>query len=633
MIAEIVKFTERVPARLMSLNAKPKPGLHILFRLSLEGQQWTLQKPSLPPLETQQQEEEGKIAEVADIAYYDGKAEPTAFLEDCCRRAGAAWCINTNKCFDLPAKGIHSCSPYCVAFKRESLRGGAKYANDKEKIEARFSAYFGNAFNLVAEETRPKLELFADFFQDATGFYAYLERVPGFKKLKDKDYIIFYLDEPVEVYAVANERYLQDKLFNTNEYNAQREDGEMMGTSDFLNGFNSKKPFLQHQSATFQIPGRISAFEARKLNEFSELMRQGVFPRPLPIFVNQAEAEALQQKYYRTVQLEIDQEKTPSHRSVIEALFKETSEGLGNFYLLYFARGEVKDFDFVPKFYYELRDADGKAWSVSDLFNIGYAPTISNVFELQDEVLPVIFDNSLVVKKKDAPIRLKYFDDIEEKYCKSSGIYLLVMRFRAAFYDFIYKSRRQAVTTAIFHEVMRAGLLENIRLDQVKDGNHSEGYKIKQKLNIWLSFYHHFEHNHQKSYNMENQIKALRRFMDELASGQRDIATDEEGAFAVGQVIAYLFRQISSGKQSHSQLEPFLRKKSDDRFKEDLVKLFDRYKHVNHTKRFSAAFSQVLACHWEKPIASYLPIMLSGYFSDNELLKAKKPKGDAEEEE
>lgn len=124
---------------------------------------------------------------------------------------------------------------------------------------------------------------------------------------------------------------------------------------------------------------------------------------------------------------------------------------------------------------------------------------------------------------------------------------------------------------------------------------------------------------------MVNHIQSLRTFMDELASGKREIATDEEGAFAAGQVIAYLFSKISSDKQPHSQLEPFLRKKSDERFKEELVKLFDRYKHVNHTKRFSQAFSQVLACEWEQPVANYLPILLSGYFSDNELLKKQPP--------
>lgn len=133
---------------------------------------------------------------------------------------------------------------------------------------------------------------------------------------------------------------------------------------------------------------------------------------------------------------------------------------------------------------------------------------------------------------------------------------------------------------------------------------------------------------------MENHITSLRAFMADLAAGKRDIATDEEGAFAVGQVIGYLFRKVSTSKQQHSRLEPFLRKKSDERVKEDLVKLFNSYKHVNHTTRFDKAFSQVLACHWEKPIASYLPILLSGYFSDNELLKTKKPSGgDPQEEE
>jgi CRISPR-associated protein Csh1 len=102
--------------------------------------------------------------------------------------------------------------------------------------------------------------------------------------LKDTEYVIFYLDEPVASYRKANERYLVDKLFNTNEYNSTIEE-EVFGTSDFFNGFNSKKPYLTHQSATFDIPGRISSKEARALYEFGDIIGRGILPRPLPLFL------------------------------------------------------------------------------------------------------------------------------------------------------------------------------------------------------------------------------------------------------------------------------------------------------------------------------------------------------------
>jgi CRISPR-associated protein Csh1 len=496
-------------------------------------------------------------------------------------------------------------------------------------LEDRFSSYFNSALQLVNEEEE-KLKLFARFFTDSNKFYHFLEEIKVSTLVKEKEYIVFYLDLPLEEYQNANERYLKDKLFNTDKFNVNTQSKGLMGTSDFFNGFNSKKPYLLHQSATFQIPGRISAHAARKLYEFMGLMSRKVFPQPLPIFVNQAEAEALQQSYNGIVQLEMDQSGQVSHRKIVAKLMEQDEEVLGNFYLMYYSRGEIKDFDFVPKFQYTLETDEGTPWIIEDLVGLNKRIVLNNLFDLQEDVLPVIFDNSLIVKKEDKPIRVKYFDDIEQKYCKSNGIYLLVMRFRKAFYDFIYKNKRQAVSTQIFHEIMKKGILENIRLDRVENGKHKEEYRIKQKLNIWISLWAHFEDDYQKSKDMVNHISSLRSFMDELASGQRTIATDEEGAFAAGQVIAYLFSKISSDKQPHSQLEPFLRKKSDTRFKEDLVKLFERYKHVNHTKRFSQAFSQVLACEWDQPVSSYLPILLSGYFSPNELRKSQSKDNNSE---
>jgi len=616
MINELVQFTKQIPPRLMNYNLTPKAGLHIEFKLGKDGEEWKLHTQT------------GDAPEV-----YDGKSFVLSdFLNRCSIRSQYSWCINTNKCFDLPYKGIHSCSPYCVAFKKESLEGGTKYDKDKIKLDSRFGDYFAKAFELVAEEERQKLELFTAFFKDKQRLYSFLEAIEAFQKLKDKDYIVFYLDEPLEKYQEANELYLKDKLFNTSEYNVEREDSEeLLGTSDFFNGFNSKKPYLQHQSATFDITGRISAYDARKLYEFKEMLGRRIFPRPVPIFVNQAEAEELQQKYNRLLQFDLEKNQSSSHKEIIKRLLKEDDKSLGNFYLLYYQRGEIKDFDFVPKFNYELKDDEGLPWQVHDLLRTGSSEQLLNVFDFQESILPTLFENSLIVKRKEKASIARYFDDIEAKYCKSNTFYLLVLTYRQAFYDYIYKSRRQAITKQVFDDILKTGILENIRLDTIQDNRHTEELAIKQKLNIWISLYHHFDSQFQKSKDMVNHITDLRQFMKGLAGGQRSIVTDEEGAFAAGQVIAYLFSKISSDKQPHSQLEPFLRQRESLRFRQELVKLYDRYKHENISKKFKEAYSQIMVCEWQSSMDKLMPFMLSGYFSENELFGSKETSDSAEE--
>ena len=607
MIHELAQFAQQIPDESLSHLLSPHIGLHIRIhigeeangRIFLEGQSF-------------------------QIEYFNGKTEKSDFLLWCADRANIAWCINTNKCFDLPAKGLHSCSPYCLAMKRESLPGGAKYEKDKVKITDRFDRYFENAFELVEENSeRERLQLWRYFFKDTERFISFLGQLEGYKKVKEKEYVLFYLDEAREKYLEANGKYLASRLFNTEAYNVAHPENpeELLGTSDFHHGYNSKKPFLEHKSATFDINGRISSSVAKSLYRFSNLMKFPIFPRPLPIFVNEAERKALQQRFNQIAALQFDGRNRPSHRSVMEKLIKERQgEGIGNYYLLFHARGEILDFDFVPKFEYELRNKDGRYWRVESLFTPKQAGMdLKNVFDLQDLVLPEIFNNALVTKRRDKPSIYHWFDEVKQSsYVNASTVYL-VQTYRKAFYDFIYKSRRTVIPFSVFDRIMRLSILDDIRLDRIENNEHSNNFSIWRKLDIWFSLYENFIASPSNTISMVNQTQALRDFVVNLTDTENNqlIETEAEYAFAAGQLIRYLFSKISSGKQPHSQLEPFLRAKTNSQFKQGLVKLFDKYKHENFSRAFNRVFSQVMASDMDKISTDFLPLLLAGYFSEN----------------
>ncbi|WP_332912014.1 hypothetical protein [Algoriphagus boritolerans] len=93
-----------------------------------------------------------------------------------------AWCIDTYKCFDLPTKAIHTCSPFAVAFKREHLEGGAKFSENqskkKKQIYERFNDYFTKAFLLFKEEEeQEKYVIFKHFFLRIILFQVSLKRL------------------------------------------------------------------------------------------------------------------------------------------------------------------------------------------------------------------------------------------------------------------------------------------------------------------------------------------------------------------------------------------------------------------------------------------------------------------------
>jgi CRISPR-associated protein Csh1 len=443
------------------------------------------------------------------------------------------------------------------------------------------------------------------------------------KELDDSDYLAFYLDVPLESYVAPHSIYLADKLFNTDKYNLKKEEADqqvLLGTSDFMNSFNSNMPFLTHQTATFDISGRISNIEAKALYQFEEVLKGKVLPNPLPIFIFSDEIQN------RSVAIIKKEGYRVGYKEIIEKLFSDTEikSQVGNYYLLNWANTKdgivFNDFDYVSKFEYDF------PVSIQNHFGKGNTQEFYNIFDFQNGVLPTIFNNSLIVKTKGGGVLQKYFDDIEEKYCKSALNYTLILKYRRAFYEFIYKSRRSAVTQGMFHDIMKTSILEDIRLDEVKNGNHQERFNIQNKLNIWFSLYEKFNTSiNQTNQTMASKLTDYRQMMTDLVNGNKELSeiSDEGFMFAAGQVIEYLRSKSKSGDTSYKLLEPYLQKTSAKELKRVIANDFVRYKHENFSRNFEKVSSMVLTYETEVNIKEYLPELLAGIFSDNQLFSNK----------
>ncbi len=626
MIKEIVQFIDGLDPEFKALGLKTKEGLHIILRIQREEERVFIDERSL----VQWAYTKNKKLEPDDIS----------LLKRCSELSRISWCVNTNKCFDLPVKAIHSCSPYCVAIKRENLTGGEKFninrREGKSQVYDRIVSYFSKAALLAdSEEERQQIKIFEDALNSEEKFNQWLSLIPDYPDVKDADYVIFYLDVPVEKYETANAKYLADKLFNTNDYNLNV-GNDTFGTSDFFNGYPTKKPFLTHQTATFDIAGRVSAKEAKSLYEFQDIMGRNILPKPLPIFIHQDEIKpkrgsSIRDSAIKLFKREASRENRIGCREIFEELYEIHGDELENYYLLFFDRGEIKDFDFVPKFEYELRDREGKKWEIADLFEGGNGQSIKNVFHLQETVLLPVFNNRLVVKTKTGSLQYKYFDEIDAKFSKSALNYLHVLHYRKAFYDFIYKSKRQSITPQTFHKILQETILEDIRLDEIKNGYHTEDRTIRQKLNIWFSITENFDPNYIKNNkSMGNKLLANREFIQKLTKGDANISSDEEYAFTVGQVIYYLLSKSKTADRSYKRLEPFMQQAQSKELNKAIARLFDSYKHEKFSANFRTPFSEVLGYETNTNIRELIPAILSGVFSKNALFSDQEYKEQAE---
>lgn len=647
MIKELVNFTKNLSEEFKNLGVKPREGLHIVVRMENDDGHLSINtKDYQHGIFSKKMEEESPL------------------LENCKFLSQNAWCIDTNKCFDLPTKAIHSCSPYLVAFKREHLEGGEKHKENEKKNKAqvnqRFGTYFSKANNLFkTEEEKLTNQVFELFFSQGQ-FLEILKEITdknkaeterlalilselsqkakdskdkdekenlkkeissiekhllAVKPLDDSDYVLFYLDKSLEEYKAVHQKYLADKLFNTEKYNTlPNEEGRIFGTSNFMNGFNSSMPFLTHQTASFEITGRISDEDAKCLFEFQQVLPRKTLPNPLPIFIFKDE---LQEK---VISLFKESGYKLGYKELVESLWKQYEQDFGNYYLLNWQNSKdgliFQDFDFVSQFEYEFEAQIENLFEIQEKGGKSYVhyPKITNVFQLEQAIF-----KSLLQSKY---LKVDYFGDLKkDDYEGLAYTFQSFAKYRKAVYDYVYKSKRQGIDENIFYDMVFSHIKDDLR--------QNNGYSIKEKLNIWFSLYELFDNDfkNNNSITMASKLKDYQDFVGKLAVNQADTdkATDAQFAFAAGQVIEYVIQKSKTDNKSYALLEPYLQQAKCSEFKKALANDIARYKHaINDNEwRFKNVCAFVNTWETEQNMKNFLPEILAGIFAKNEFFTVK----------
>lgn len=634
MIKEIIHFTQNLEDDFKNLGINPREGLHILLTTKVVD--------GIVSIDTQN----------FKYAIYTKKmTEESELLEKCKAFCNYSWYVNSNKSYD---KGIHTASPYCVAFKREFLEGGGENVSNREKnkreIPSRFKdKYFKNAILLLDDELDLiEIKAFELFFVNldfvelikkidkelSSEVQSVKEKLTELREKllneKDKiqkeniktdieivakqvisvensgDYIIFYLNKPIERYKITNSRYLADKLFNKDDYKVEIKN-ELFGVSGFLNSIDSggNKPFWLHKTATFEVANRLSNSDVEILNQFEQILKRKTLPNPLPIFIYKDELQNDLISLFKDTGFKL------GYKELIDSLWKNYSTDFANYYLLNWQNTKdglvFQDFDFVSKFEYDF-DAQ-----IKNLFEIqekgGKAlityPKVKNVFELEQFVFKPLLQSKY--------LRLDYFSELKKDDFEGLGnTFQTYSKYRKTVYDFVYKSKRQGIDEYIFTDMV----FSHIK-DDLKQNN---SFSIKEKLNIWFSLFEEFKHNKQENgITMASQLKKYHEFVAQLSMGKIDVdkATDKEFAFAAGQVIDYLLGKSQAQDKSYQLLEPYLQQAKCQEFKRAISNDIARYKHAinDGETRFKSVCDFVLTYDTTVNMKELMPEILAGAFS------------------
>ncbi|NCC98636.1 MAG: hypothetical protein EOL95_02880 [Bacteroidia bacterium] len=616
MIREIINFTENliedIP-EIMQYGVELSQGIHVVVELNNE-ENW-VNKDEIYVYSAKNKEN----IPISELVQYE--------------QMGSRVGTTMNKVLDKK-KQIFSCSPYILSFKKKSFTNDKLDGCGKEKIIKLLDDYFENARNICLQDDEQLKRLSIAFKVQCVEVISYLQEQKIIDEIKDDDYISLYLKNATkEQYIIAHDAYLKEKLFNSNDYNKTVNE-QIFGLSGFLNGLNSKKPFLEHKTSANNINVRISSKDAKLLNDFETLLNNNVLPNPLPIIIDKRELNQ------EIINLFNGSEDRLSFREILSQLFSGRNiSHLSDFYLINYVKRKsiiLNDVDFVPLLRYRfdtpliISNIFKTTTKHDDTFKIDSSIEMIDIFDFERIVVKIIFNNSLV-RIKDDKYLTKYFDDIDPTYVSGGDImYLLIMKYRKAFYDYIYKSKTNAITCLMFDDIMIQSILSNIKKDEVSGLFFSWNKSIKEKLNIWFSIYNLFNNNFKQEEKMVSKVTNLILKMSDIALGEDHIESPEEFAFGAGQIASYLIDQSVASDKKYSLLEPYLQKHKSGQLQDAIAQTITIYKHEISTYKgaFHKLSSEVLTYDGNVEFKPLLKYFLAGCFSNN-VIYSKKDKNNS----
>ncbi len=495
----------------------------------------------------------------------------------------------------------------------------------------RLGEYKKNAISIYKLNTAKGQDLFSEnsnepfrytkqlesFYEQITTILGKVAELPEYQFLTEKDYLkIFLRSIPVEDQEQMHNKYIEESLLNGEEIAGN-------GILGFLTSYSSKKMFTSHKTSSLLkgVSYRFSKADALTLNVFEKMWKRKCFPNPLPVVVDKKEINNRIIKIY-------NEDLEPLHyRDLFKRFFDKTNEkSLSNYYLLNYRNTKdgmvLNDFDFVPLFRYRfdstiiIKNVTDAGYKKGDVFEKDKDERIDNVFDFERIVVRYLFNNALVKIKENNYIT-KYFEEIKPEYIPGGDMmWQLILKYQKAFYDYIYKSKSNAITAAMFDDMMFYSILSNIQHDEIKTRCEYNNI-VKTKINIWFSIYYLFNNIKEKETIMASNVTDLLTKMKTVAKGDSDIETPAEFAFGAGQLASYLIDRSVASNKTYAMLEPYLQKSKSGQLQDAIAQTIAVYKHdiSVYKGNFEMLSAQVLTYEENVDMKPLLKYFLAGCFS------------------
>ncbi len=358
-----------------------------------------------------------------------------------------------------------------------------------------------------------------------------------------KDYLkIFFLTEK-EVLVREAKRYILPNIYNSNDYNVEKE-GKIYGLPDNNLGMNAKKPFLSVKTRKCPASYLLDGDEAMVQKQFFDYLMNFAAAGRYNIYVDMEEKKFIPCK----------NDEFPSQ--AVSGFFLRIQKG---------KEVEIHGQDVIP--YYQNELPKGEYFEYSNI--VGADHDLHKEYLRQyktyrkREDIEQLIDEIFFSKM----LRNNYFTEAEKLGLNDGYLKQNILISREAVFDWIHKG-----IAGGFEPVIK-----KISLELVK-GSLSDGYREKaaRQMNLRWSLIQYLDKGGK---NMASILGEMRGKLREKINAKEtmELENDKEYYFAVGQMADYLISLNKTSKKKSSLINPFLNAGTDEMLKERLTQYYKKY--------------------------------------------------------
>lgn len=533
---------------------------------------------------------EGEVKERLDVV--ENLTNRSSLYEKFAKMEYLSMYVDSNKPVADKIRKIFSNNIYSFIAKKKSVSKNGKDVITEENIDK----YYNEILALSKCKDSHKRVLYIAYEEEigttnAKNAEKAKEAVKKFLAKLDvkasKERLAIFFDVDFSEYKKEGYRYIIANVFNNNKYNYQKQ-SEIFGLPNNNMGLNDNKPYLENRTRKKALPYALSQRGVMLQKLFFDYLLNLCSEKKQNIYFTEKGIKKYKDEEYP--------------KEDLSGFFMRIQKG---------KKGcEILDCSMV------LKRTDRICVNVDNILRVKHSDKIPQnlnykIYTSLNELINVV--NEILYGKW---LEGNYFTDTKDIRIKndSGKLKQILLKTRNLWVDWFYKGKLESLKrefSKFSMEIIRNSIENSYIL------------KAREQYNLRFALMSYFE---KKENMMSEKIKNLEEKLTQKINSEesKEIESDDEFYFAVGQVANYFISLNKSSEKTHSLVSPIFQCKSVAKLKRQLNKMFLKYSYAISTNslRFNNLYGMIN--RYDAKDSINFDMLIGGYLFQSLIYKKNK---------